>query len=240
MKSILKWLYHPSEFATFNEGVSLVFSPYNRLVRILFGWRFINWIFKWFSFGYRVIFGERLFEIPVFWMNFANLSGSIKRVLDFGCCESKISLQLSSLGYEVTGIDLRDYPYKHSMPGFNFIKGDIFENSSDMECFDLIVAISAIEHVGLRVYGGSFQRDDKSLIKIFSQVLNPKGYLFVTVPYGMEYKEIDWLRIHNDASLDRLFSPEFNLLKTNVFTIPKSKHWHGYSEKVWCGLLQKN
>src|SRR4030042_5037324 len=59
--------------------------------------------------GYDIFTNERIVEIPFVYQNL-NLPKKAK-VLDFGCCESKVSIELSSLGYNVTGVDLNDYPF---------------------------------------------------------------------------------------------------------------------------------
>jgi 2-polyprenyl-3-methyl-5-hydroxy-6-metoxy-1,4-benzoquinol methylase len=41
------------------------------------------------------------------------LEGEGKRILDFGCTRSELVLQFASFGYEVWGIDLRDYFFTH-------------------------------------------------------------------------------------------------------------------------------
>jgi SAM-dependent methyltransferase len=239
VSSILNKIYCPAEYVAFNEGVSRVLFPHNRFLRNLAGCKFTSWLF-WDVFRkYEIVLGERLYEIPTFWTYFANISAKVKRVLDFGCCDSKTALHLCTLGYDVTGVDLRDYEYDKLLPNFTFIKGDIFSNSGMRGGFDLIVAVSAIEHVGLKAYGGPQGRDDKELVRLFSRLLNPNGYIFVSVPYGAIYEEKEWLRVYDDRRLNELFEFDFKLLRKDVFTYPDNRHWKGYSEKVWCGLWQK-
>lgn len=58
---------------------------------------------------------ERIVEYP--WV-FRNLELDAGKILDVGCCKSKLSIQLASLGYKVYGIDISNYLYKH--PNFKF------------------------------------------------------------------------------------------------------------------------
>jgi 2-polyprenyl-3-methyl-5-hydroxy-6-metoxy-1,4-benzoquinol methylase len=59
-------------------------------------------------FGY--FYNERLIEWPFI---FRHIDKPPKKVLDIGCWESILSIQLAMLGYKVTGIDIQNYGYKH-------------------------------------------------------------------------------------------------------------------------------
>lgn len=83
-------------------------------------------------------------------LNDIALSGKGKRILDFGCTRNYLSLQCSSLGYEVVGVDLRKYNHTH--PNFHSYQKDILEYN-DVTGFDYIITISVLEHVGLGFYG---------------------------------------------------------------------------------------
>ena len=71
-------------------------------------------------------------------------------VLDVGCSESLVPLEFASLGYSVTGIDLRAYPLHH--PNLQTFATPLEDWDTDAT-FDVIVCLSSIEHFGLGTYG---------------------------------------------------------------------------------------
>jgi len=73
------------------------------------------------------------------------LDSDAKKILDLGCYGSAIALSLASLGFEVTAIDLREYPFKH--PNLKSIHGDFFYNNFSNNCFDAVTCISMLEHI---------------------------------------------------------------------------------------------
>ena len=95
-----------------------------------------------------IVFSERSNEYPIL---FQNINPKVKRILDFGCVEDLLPIHLASLGYIVTGIDFRPYPFKHK--NFNFINQDILTWDPPVEEFDTVISISTVEHVGLSSYG---------------------------------------------------------------------------------------
>lgn len=103
-------------------------------------------------------------------------------VLDVGCVSSRFPLQLASLGYRVYGIDVRPYPI--ASPGFEFHRADIFGWSPPVR-FDVITAISTIEHFGGGRYGDvSGLHLDQVLVQRLHGWLQPGGLLLVSVPFG--------------------------------------------------------
>lgn len=109
------------------------------------------------------------------------------KILDIGCTGSMFPLLLQSLGYITYGIDIRDYPLKDK---FNFTKGDICHTKFPDDYFDIITAISIIEHIGIGgrwgVNGNGW--DDLCAIQEIHRILKPNGMFLMTVPFGKEYK----------------------------------------------------
>lgn len=68
-----------------------------------------------------------------------------EKILDVGCYGSAIALSLASLGFDVTAIDLRGYPFEH--PNLRSIRGDFFHNNFSNNYFDAVTCISMLEHV---------------------------------------------------------------------------------------------
>jgi SAM-dependent methyltransferase len=144
---------------------------------------------------------ERLVEMP-FVLQALPAEGIGKRVLEFGCTRSWLALQLAALGYEVTAIDLRPYPLTH--PNLEFLQSNVLDYH-DESGFDVITAVSVIEHIGLGAYGeasdsGDLQRVADKLVSL----LRANGRLIVTLPMGMPYQD-DFLRSFTPAEIHRVF-----------------------------------
>lgn len=101
-------------------------------------------------------------------------------ILDIGCARSSFPLELCTLGYKVTGIDLRDYFMQH--PNLKFIQGD-FSQMTFNNKFDLVTCISVFEHVGLGAYN---EPPDKAKVARFVgkmiEAIAPGGHLILTLP----------------------------------------------------------
>ena len=132
--------------------------------------------------GGKVMLNERIVEYPMVF----RLIRPSGRVLDVGCVSSRLPLQLASLGYEVHGIDLRDYPLGH--PAFTFHKLDLTQDTLpfEHESFDIVTAVSCLEHFGLSGYGdGSRGGDaDRRGVAAILSLLKPRGQLIFTCPFG--------------------------------------------------------
>ncbi len=103
-------------------------------------------------------------------------------VLDLGCAESIHPLEMASFGYEVTGVDLRDLPVEH--PSFRMVRADIADLPFADACFDVVVSLSTLEHVGLDWYGTQQKGTDFHVVAEVHRVLRPGGLFLLTVPYG--------------------------------------------------------
>jgi SAM-dependent methyltransferase len=125
-------------------------------------------------------------------------------ILDVGCCESKLAETLAKLGVfkEVWGIDIRAYP---NAP-FRFIQEDIRRTSLPTEHFDQIVAISTIEHVGMKAYGNDWLdpvHGDRMAILEMYRILADRGSMYITLPYGKSMGDY-WIRYYNRNTLSNL------------------------------------
>jgi SAM-dependent methyltransferase len=150
----------------------------------------------------RYDYGERLIELPFL---FRHINPPPAKVLDIGCLESVVPIQLAMLGYKSTGIDIRDYGFKHK--NFNFIKDDFNAHDFGNEKFDIIVDISAIEHFGLGSYGNKardLKADQKAIDKAI-RLLKPNGQLLFTAPFGVNEIVDDFERVY-DSGLLKMFS----------------------------------
>ena len=68
------------------------------------------------AFG-KMYYEERMVELPFVFKYIRRPPAS---VLDIGCVESSLPVQLAMMNYDVTGIDIRDYCYRHT--NLQFIK----------------------------------------------------------------------------------------------------------------------
>jgi len=170
-------------------------------------------------FGGRRMMNERIVEYPMVF----RLIRESGRVLDVGCVSSRLPLHLASLGYEVHGADLRPYPVTH--PSFTFHQVDLLAGSIPFaaESFDVVTAVSCIEHFGLGSYGDLEAPDgDRRFLSVLRSLLKPGGQLLLTCPYGkagLTKKQ----RIYDASSLMRL---------VDGFSI-KEEHYFRRVDRCW-------
>lgn len=129
------------------------------------------------------------------------------RVLEIGCSEFDWITQATRCWPEMdlTGIDTRSGenvrgPNARTMLG-NVLERDLFAPES----FDLIVSISAIEHVGLGHYGDPLDPDgDTKAIAHAFRWLKPGGWLLFDVPYNPDAYKVEGTS-HREYDDDALF-----------------------------------
>lgn len=169
----------------------------------------------------RVRVGERIVEYPFIFKNIRGLKKG--RILDVGCCGSYFITQLAALGHEVHGIDIRRHPVK--FPKVKTVQGDIRKTTYPNDFFDVVIAISTLEHIGIesKTYGIRHEdpEGDKKAIREMTRILKPNGKMIVTLPYG-KGKRVD-IRTYNAHSLKELLSG----LKIEVieFYVLKNEYW---------------
>lgn len=168
---------------------------------------------------------ERIVEYPFVFKHVTKLKEG--RILDVGCYGSYLLTELASLGYEVYGIDIRQFPVQY--PNVKFIKGNICKTKFPNAFFDMIIAVSTIEHIGIKEPYGDVEdlEGDKKTVKEMTRILKPAGKMLITVPYGKSGTETPY-RVYNELSLKELLSGlkieniEYFALK-NGYWLPTSK-----------------
>jgi SAM-dependent methyltransferase len=155
--------------------------------------------------------GERPMEYLFAWTTLAALSPTMPadrgrvRVLDVGGAESRLAKTLAELGFDVAVIDINDVDHGRA----KFVRANILEYDFPEECFDVIIAISTIEHVGLPAYGQKVLDPDgdiKAMRKLY-RWLRRGGFAIVTVPYGRPHHPPDFERVYNRETLgERILS----------------------------------
>ena len=105
-------------------------------------------------------------------------------VLDVGATESLLVYELEHRGYNVTALDQR--PYQERLPyPIMFWQADISSErmTEQTEFYDYIVAVSAIEHIGLGAYNDpKSEGGDYNAVKNIHRLLAKTGYFICTVP----------------------------------------------------------
>ena len=126
---------------------------------------------------------ERIAEIPFVLQAVSALSPPA-RILDIGACESLIPLELASLGYKVTALDIRPYAFMH--PNLTAVQADILTWAGDGAPYDAVILLSTVEHFGLPVYGQTnidADADRRAMDRVRS-LLRTGGLLVLTTPFG--------------------------------------------------------
>ena len=160
-------------------------------------------------------YSERLVEQPFI---FKQIRNPPAKVLDIGCWESIVPIQLAMLGYHVTGIDIQNYGYTH--PNFDFIPDDFNKHDFGTEKFDIITDISAIEHFGLLFYGNKNRDDnaDKKAMAKINQLLKPKGQLLFTAPFGVHGEVKNFERIYDMNDIKAMLQG-FKILEMKAYLL---------------------
>ncbi len=165
--------------------------------------------FNWpISVGYdsgRAVVGnvnERIIEVPYVFAACQQLSQG-SSILDVGCTESTVSLSLASLGYQVTGLDLRPYPLKHD--NLVSVALPLEEWDVPQRNFDAVVCLSSVEHFGLGAYGesGGESEADRNAMHRLHTLTKPGGLLVFTAPFGVR-ETTDSQRIYDLEALNEL------------------------------------
>jgi SAM-dependent methyltransferase len=152
---------------------------------------------------------ERIVEVPYALRALCTLPEGAS-VLDVGATESTIALSLASLGYRVTALDLRPYPFDH--PNLTVVTSELEAWSQPAQSFDAVLVISAIEHFGLGAYGeqsGSDDADAKALARL-RELVKDRGRLVLTVPFGRP--GVDRVqRVYDRPGVERLVGDRWSI-----------------------------
>ena len=167
--------------------------------------------------GYSFKYGDRLVELPFL---FSNILDPPKKILDIGSVESIHPIQLSMLGYKVTGIDIRNYNFSH--PNFKFIKNDLLKYNFN-EKFDIAINISAIEHFGLGYGDSKNERKDIEAVNKIYEILNKNGQFIFTAPYGKHKTIVDFERIYAWNDILSLLDNKFSVRTIKFFKLVAGK-----------------
>lgn len=228
----------------FDEPIKLSYKIKSRILSILsyipykdYFFRFLMQKFPKFTkhfLGEEIHITSRIIEPPLIFRNLKLING---KILDVGCCGSRLVIELASLGYEVYGVDQKDYSLSH--PNFHFIKADIMKMPFPDNFFDCITTISTIEHIGFGVYGDPIieKGGDKKALTEMKRVLKKGGSMLITVPYGglpwpktsVWHNHCSW---YNDHSLKELLDIEDLEVEERRYFIRENENWIPAPEKT--------
>lgn len=146
---------------------------------------------------------ERVIEYPFIFENLRHVKTG-GRILDVGYRGSPLIAEIAVFDYECHAIDIRN-PFKYA--GINIVRGSICNAPYREGVFDVITAVSTIEHIGLsEPYGDVEKRGtDKTALNEIKRILKPDGKILITLPYG---KVVPWTyyRAYDGPSLRRMLS----------------------------------
>ena len=180
------------------------------------------------------VFSERVIEYAILFKYLDLEKG--KHIFDFGCVEDILPIHLCSLGFKVTGMDFRLYPFYHK--NFEFIQADILKWEPKSEAFDAIVSISTVEHVGLSAYGDTLHKDgDKIAVEKLMKTLKTGGRLYLTVPAGKPCIERGY-RVYDFNGIKELVS-NIEVLRF-FYKHERYSDWKETSANIIGGLVYDN
>ena len=145
------------------------------------------------------------------------------KILDVGSTGSQLPVMLACLGYHVWTIDVRDYEYAGLRDNLHSVVGDIRRTSFPDRFFDVVIAVSTVEHVGLGRYGDPIDVEgDRNAIKEVKRVMTSDGILLITVPFGKRFT----------TSLHRVYDEETLLLLLEGFDIQSIEYFLS-TNRLW-------
>ncbi len=165
---------------------------------------------------------ERVVEVP-FTLQALSALAPPARIIEIEAQESLIALELASLGYRVTTVDIRPYAYDH--PNLTVVEASILDWEGDGQPYDAAILLSTLEHLGLPADGrarAEKDADGRAMTRVHS-LLRPGGLLVLTVPFGPSTTE-EAQRIYSTADLKRLLRG-FQVYRCCLATRLDEKTW---------------
>ena len=174
----------------------------------------------------QILISERIVELSLVHQWFGKIFDVPKgEVLEIGHVASTVSLELASLGFQVTGIDLRQYPFQHT--NLQSVSDDFLSYEFNKK-FDCIYSLSTIEHFGFnKRYGvddhATNSLDEQAFSKI-AKLLKSNGHAIISVPYTKIDAPSEWFRIYTRNDLEKKLEKSF-LIDEKRFYSRKNNVW---------------
>jgi ubiquinone/menaquinone biosynthesis C-methylase UbiE len=122
---------------------------------------------------------DRFLEYPwVLKNSLPNNANKPLRILEVGCGWSLLYAELIRRGYETYALDIDDVPMAARYPKLSFWKADATKMPFEDSTFDEVVAVSSIEHMGMRGRHGCMEE--------IGRILKEGGLALITMPIGKE------------------------------------------------------
>jgi SAM-dependent methyltransferase len=122
-------------------------------------------------------------------------------MLDIGCHGSEYLPEMAARTNRAYGLDIEQVPH---VDGVQMVRGDVMNPPLKPRSFDVIVSISAIEHIGCDFYGQIPSEDaDMTAMQQIRELLRDDGRLLISVPYGRGATHA-WFRVYDAYRLQRL------------------------------------
>jgi hypothetical protein len=147
------------------------------------------------------------------------------KAIDFGSGDSYMGLVAARRGFEVLCLDLTKVSWFYEHPDVRFEQTDLFAAGLAQQSVDLIINCSAIEHVGLKRYGGEVESDrDLKAMNLLRDLLKPTGTMVLTTPVGEDAVFPGMHRVYGRNRLGRLLSG---------YDIKEQEFWVKNSHNRW-------
>lgn len=147
------------------------------------------------------------------------------KVLDVGSRESQMSFELASLGFETWALDIREA--RVQFPGVRHLRADIRSAPLKSKSFDIAVALSTLEHIGLAAYG-DVSRDEQGdfhALQEIHRVLKFGAKLMLTVPFGVRGRAESYRVYDHDALLGWLARCGFEI-EIEDYWLQQGMRWY--------------
>lgn len=187
-------------------------------------------IYKILSRGYEIITNPRIVEIPLTIYTLGKYAKIGSKVLDIGCCESPLPIILVSLGFNVYTVDINEYELSELCANYNsfyFIKKDVTTLKFENDKFDVITAISTIEHIGIgETYGERYcESKDLQTLNLIKRWLKKDGIFIMSVPMENRYKIVPGFERHYDFNTIKKLLSDFKILEEYYIKRDKNNLW---------------
>jgi len=122
-------------------------------------------------------------------------------MLDIGCLGSEYLGEMAARADRACGLDIQAAA---PVEGVQIVRGDVANPPLKPGSFDVIVSISAVEHIGCAFYGQIPSPDaDLTAMRHIRRLLREKGRALISVPYGRGVTYA-WFRVYDASRFRRL------------------------------------